>query len=67
MAQRTMIELVDDLGGGPADQTVHFSVDGAAYAIDLSDANAESVRADLARWIRAARKLPVSGRRRRSR
>jgi|SRR6266480_720767 len=28
--------LQDDLGGGPADQTVRFGVDGAEYESDLS-------------------------------
>jgi hypothetical protein len=63
MAQRTIIELLDDLNGGPADQTVHFRVDGVEYSIDLNDENAAALRNDLARWLQPARKLPVSGQR----
>ena len=61
MAQRTTIELVDDLDGSPADQTVHFAVDGVAYSIDLNDENAAALRNTLARWLSVARKLPASG------
>jgi hypothetical protein len=36
MAQKVIVTLEDDLDGGPADETVRFRVDGAAYEIDLS-------------------------------
>jgi len=50
--------LLDDLDGGPADRTVRFSWQDAQYEIDLSERNAEALRALLARYIAAAR--PVS-------
>jgi len=63
MAQRTMIELVDDLDGSEADQTVYFGVDGVTYAIDLNDTNAAALRATFAPWREAGRKArPVHGR-----
>ena len=31
MAQRITVALVDDLDGGPADQTVRFGLEGAEY------------------------------------
>jgi hypothetical protein len=49
MAQKVTVLLVDDLDGGPADETVSFSLDGVSYEIDLSAANATSFRDSLAR------------------
>ena len=56
MAQRTHIDLIDDLDGSPADETVSFSVDGVSYEIDLSDRNAAVLRDALAPFAAAARK-----------
>ncbi|MGN6172881.1 MAG: Lsr2 dimerization domain-containing protein, partial [Streptosporangiaceae bacterium] len=39
MAQKVIVALEDDLDGGPADETVRFGIDGAAYEIDLSKKN----------------------------
>ena len=64
MAQRVQIILEDDYDGGEADETVSFSLDGAEYEIDLSSANAEKLRDELAVWIGHARK--TGGRRRRT-
>lgn len=55
MAQKTLIELVDDLHGGPATQTVTFSLDRKDLEIDLDDDNAERLRAALAEYIPHAR------------
>lgn len=63
MAQRVKIILEDDFDGGAADQTVSFSLDGAEYEIDLSDANASTLRDTLAPWVAHARR--TGGRRRR--
>jgi hypothetical protein len=49
MAQKITVALEDDLDGGPADETVRFGVDGAAYEIDLSTKNAAALRRQLAR------------------
>jgi hypothetical protein len=46
--ERVVIELVDDYDGSEADETVSFSLDGAAYEIDLSSGNAAALRAALA-------------------
>ena len=64
MAQRVQIILEDDYDGGEADETVSFALDGAEYEIDLSSANAEKLRNELAGWIGHARK--TGGRRRRA-
>jgi len=56
MAQRVQVLLEDDLSGGEATQTVSFSIDGAAYEVDLNDENAAKLRDSFAVWIRAGRK-----------
>lgn len=67
MAQKVNIILVDDLDGKEADETVSFSLDGSAYEIDLSKANAQKLRDALAPYIGHARPSQASGRRRRGR
>jgi hypothetical protein len=63
MAQRTEIILTDDLDGSPADETVRFGVDGTHYEIDLSKGHAEELRAALAPFVQAARRVPAASRR----
>jgi uncharacterized protein (DUF2252 family) len=65
MASKVIVILEDDLDGTKADQTVEFGLDGAAYAIDLSDSNAKMLRGALEGYVSKARK--VSGRRSSSR
>lgn len=60
MAQKIQVVLVDDVDGGVAHETVKFSLGNAQYEIDLSTAHAAEMRASLAPWVAAARK--VSGR-----
>jgi hypothetical protein len=57
MAQRTIVLLEDDLGGGDADETIVFGLDGRSYEIDLSTKNASSLRKTLAPYVSAARKV----------
>lgn len=56
MARTTLVVLEDDLDGGTADETVTFSVDGIDYEIDLSAPNAEKMRAELDKFVGAARR-----------
>lgn len=63
MAQKVQVELIDDLDGGPADETVRFSIDGRSYEIDLSAANAKELREGLAEYINAGRKAGAGPRR----
>ena len=60
MAQKVQITLVDDLDGRPADETVSFALDGSAYEIDLSAANAERLREKLAKFVEAATPVKTS-------
>jgi Lsr2 len=64
MAQKVTVALEDDLDGGPADETVRFGIDGAAYEIDLSKKNAAALRRKLAPYIDHARKTGRGQRRR---
>lgn len=66
MAQKVQVLLVDDLDGGEANETVSFGLDGSSYEIDLSSANADKLRKELALYMEHARKVsaPARGRRR---
>ena len=57
MAQKTVVELVDDLDGGAAHETVEFSIDGVDFIIDLSNENATRLRERLAEFVGHARKV----------
>ncbi|MFJ1758669.1 Lsr2 family protein [Amycolatopsis sp. NPDC088138] len=56
MAQKVLVEMLDDIDGTLAAHTVPFSLDGVTYEIDLSDENAASLRDELARYISAGRR-----------
>lgn len=57
MAQRVEILLVDDLDGSEASETVTFALDGTAYEIDLSKANANALREAVGPFVTKARKV----------
>ncbi len=57
MAREMTVTLVDDLEGGPADETVVFGLDGTSYEIDLSSKNAGKLRDALAEYVSEARKV----------
>lgn len=69
MAQKVLVQLVDDIDGSEladgAGETVQFGLDGKSYEIDLSNRNAKALRKALATYIDAGRK--VSGSRRSTR
>lgn len=58
MAQRTTVELVDDIDGTKAAETVKFSLDSTHYEMELSARNAKKLRSLLAPYIEAGRKVP---------
>jgi hypothetical protein len=62
MAQRVIHELVDDLTGDRADETVTFGIDGKWYEMDLSSNNAGVLRDIFGDYVQVARKVPASGR-----
>jgi hypothetical protein len=57
MAQKVQTFLIDDLDASEAEGTVLFGLDGTQYEIDLSTAHAKELRAALARYIHAGRKV----------
>jgi nucleoid-associated protein Lsr2 len=54
--QKVRTIVTDDIDGSAADTTIHFGLDGVEYAIDLNDAHARAFRANLQRYVEAARK-----------
>jgi hypothetical protein len=64
MAQKYIVQLVDDLSGEQLDdgngETVTFSLDGVSYAIDLSKDNATKMRSALDPYVAAARKADLA-------
>ena len=58
MAQKVLVQLVDDLDGSSSQDvtTVLFGLDGVSYEIDLSDDNAERLRESLQEFVDSARR-----------
>jgi Lsr2 len=63
MAQRVQILLVCDLHSDdtPGAETVRFTVDGAAYEIDVCERHAAELRDSFAPYIAAGRRAGRSG------
>jgi hypothetical protein len=57
MAQKVEVRLLDDLDGGPAEETVKFALDGTEYEIDLSNKHALDLRKALDSYLSAARRI----------
>jgi hypothetical protein len=62
MAQRVQVELIDDLNGEKAQETVRFGIDGTDYEIDLTAENAEKLHTTLAEYVEKSRKANGRGR-----
>lgn len=62
MATKTITIFEDDLDGSHADETVTFSLDGAAYEIDLTTEHADDLRAAFERYVKSGRKTNASPR-----
>jgi len=56
MAQQITVQLVDDVDGGQADETVEFALDGVSYEIDLSAEHAATLREGLAEFVGSGRR-----------
>lgn len=56
MAQKHVIELIDDLDGSTATQSLTFSLDGVDYEIDLNEDHAGELRSSLAKFTDSARR-----------
>ncbi len=56
MARTTTVQLIDDIDGSQAAETVQFAVDGRTYEIDLSTEHAEGLRHSLEQFVAVARR-----------
>lgn len=56
MASKTTVELLDDVDGKPAAETVTFGIDGTSYEIDLSEKNAKALRKAFETYINVGRR-----------
>src|SRR6266568_2750479 len=56
VVQKVTVQLVDDLDGSVAQETVEFGLDGVSYQIDLSSVNAEKIRDMLHDFVANARR-----------
>src|SRR5215469_11263268 len=52
---RVDVQLEDDLTGGPADETIQFTLDGRSYEIDLNSRHAAEFRHRLGPFTENAR------------
>src|SRR2546421_10598468 len=57
MARKVEVQLIDDLDGSKAEESIKFSLDGINYEIDLSKKNAAKLRAGLEPYVNAGQKL----------
>jgi hypothetical protein len=58
MAQKVLVQLIDDLDGTAAEdiETVQFALDGVTYEIDLTEKNSSKLRDGLAEFVASARR-----------
>lgn len=57
MAQRVQVQLLDDITGEEAAETVTFGLDGVGYEIDLTSDNARRLREELMPYLSNSRKV----------
>jgi len=62
MAKTVIVKLTDDIDGGDAEETIHFSLDGKSYEIDVNGSNAAQVRAAFEPFIDKGRPSGSAGR-----
>lgn len=60
MAQRVQVQLIDDLNGQEAQETIRFALDGIRYEIDLTTSNATQLRSALSEYVDNGRKAGIS-------
>jgi len=61
MSKRTITELIDDIDGSAATESVRFGLDGVEYEIDVSETNAKQLREALAPFVESGSKVGRSG------
>jgi hypothetical protein len=61
VAKRVVHELIDDINGQPAEESLTFGLDGVQYEIDLTAKNATKFRDALAPFVAGSTKLGRGG------
>jgi hypothetical protein len=57
LARKIHVQLIDDLSGEDAQETVRFALDGVEYEIDLSAENAAELREAMERFVSGGRRV----------
>ena len=57
MARTVQVQLLDDIDGSPAEETMSFGLDGMNYEIDLNAKHAEKLRGALAKFVSNSRRI----------
>ncbi|NOJ63905.1 MULTISPECIES: histone-like nucleoid-structuring protein Lsr2 [unclassified Arthrobacter] len=60
--QHVQVQLIDDLNGQKAQETVSFGIDGTKYEIDLTTQNAAQLRSILSDYVDQGRKAASDNR-----
>ena len=61
MVRQVVTMLIDDLDGGPAEETLRFGLDGVSYEIDVSGRNGLTLRQALEPYITAGSRVGRGG------
>src|SRR5215470_4575201 len=61
VTRRVDVQLLDDIDGSPAEETLRYGLDGTSYEIDLSAKHAEKLRSSLAKFVLKSRRLGRGG------
>jgi hypothetical protein len=61
MARKVAVELLDDIDGSEAGETLKFGLDGTQYEIDVNAEHADQLRRALAKFILSARRIGRGG------
>ena len=57
MARKVHVQLIDDISGEEAEESVRFALDGVEYEIDLAEENAVGLRKALRPYIARGRRI----------
>lgn len=57
MARKVHVQLIDDISGEEAQESVRFALDGVEYEIDLAEENAAGLRKALGPYIARGRRV----------
>ena len=57
MARTVKVQLLDDIDGSHADETLAYALGGVNYEIDLNALHAEELRAALAKFVLKSRRI----------